>query len=156
MREKLDPARHQTGISTVPIVPLRLTSAKLMLTQKFTKVAGNGLLSNNNSKLTKAKLSNKNFLSKLYLKLNLLLISKIFKGEKYVIIQKENLRDVSTQDEIPLGRSIRPQMFFKIGVLKIFANFTGKHLCWSLFLIKLQALKPANLLKRDSNTGVFL
>ena len=30
-------------------------------------------------------------------------------------------------------------MFFKIGVLKIFANFTGKHLRWSLFLVKLQA-----------------
>ena len=30
-------------------------------------------------------------------------------------------------------------MFFKIGVLKIFANFTGKHLCWSFYLIKLQA-----------------
>ena len=30
-------------------------------------------------------------------------------------------------------------MFFKIVVLKNFANFTGKHLCWSLFLIKLQA-----------------
>ena len=29
------------------------------------------------------------------------------------------------------------QMFLKIGVLKNFANFTGKHLCWSLFLIKL-------------------
>ena len=25
-------------------------------------------------------------------------------------------------------------MFFKIGVHKIFENFTGKHLCWSLFL----------------------
>ena len=24
-------------------------------------------------------------------------------------------------------------MFFKIGTLKNFANFTGKHLCWSLF-----------------------
>ena len=24
-------------------------------------------------------------------------------------------------------------MFFKIGVLKNFAIFTGKHLCWSLF-----------------------
>ena len=30
-------------------------------------------------------------------------------------------------------------MFFKIGALKNFANLTGKHLCWSLFLIKLQA-----------------
>ena len=27
-------------------------------------------------------------------------------------------------------------MFFKIGVLKSFAIFTAKHLCWSLFLIK--------------------
>ena len=27
-------------------------------------------------------------------------------------------------------------MFFEIGVLKNFVNFTGKHLCWSLFLIK--------------------
>ena len=25
------------------------------------------------------------------------------------------------------------QMFFKIGVLKSFAIFSGKHLCWSLF-----------------------
>ena len=30
-------------------------------------------------------------------------------------------------------RSSRSKMFFKIGVLKIFANFTKKHLCWSLF-----------------------
>ena len=27
-------------------------------------------------------------------------------------------------------------MFFKIGDLKNFANFTGKALCWSIFLIK--------------------
>ena len=31
------------------------------------------------------------------------------------------------------------QMFFKRGVLKNFAIFTEKHLCWKLFLIKLQA-----------------
>ena len=41
------------------------------------------------------------------------------------------------------------------GVLKNFANLTGKHLCWSRFLIKLQA-RPATLLERDSNTDVFL
>ena len=35
-------------------------------------------------------------------------------------------------------RSSRSQIFFKIGVLKSFAVFTGKYLCWSLFLIKLQ------------------
>ena len=32
-------------------------------------------------------------------------------------------------------------MFFKIIALKNLANFTGKHLCWSLFLIKLQAFE---------------
>ena len=31
------------------------------------------------------------------------------------------------------------QMFFKIGVLESFPNFTGKHLCWSLFFKRLQA-----------------
>ena len=53
-------------------------------------------------------------------------------------------------------RSSRSQMFFKIAVLKIFAIFTGKHLCWSLFLIKLQPWRPTTLLLIDSNTGVFL
>ena len=42
------------------------------------------------------------------------------------------------------------------GVLRNFANFTGKHLCWSLFLIELQAFGLAALLKIDSNTDVFL
>ena len=32
------------------------------------------------------------------------------------------------------NRSGRSQMFFKIGVLKNFASFTGKHWCWSLLL----------------------
>ena len=36
-------------------------------------------------------------------------------------------------------RSSRFQMFFKVSVLKSFANFTGKHLCWGLFLKNLQA-----------------
>ena len=53
-------------------------------------------------------------------------------------------------------RSSRSQMFFKIAVLKNFAIFTRKHLRWSLFLIKLQTWMPVTLLKRESNTGVFL
>ena len=47
------------------------------------------------------------------------------------------------------------QIFFKIGVLKNFTIFTGKQLCWSLFLVKLQGWRPMTLLKRDSNTDVF-
>ena len=42
------------------------------------------------------------------------------------------------------------------GVLKNVTNFTGKHLCWSFILMKLQARRLATLLKGDSNTGVFL
>ena len=53
-------------------------------------------------------------------------------------------------------RSSRSQIFFKIGVLKDFGDFTGKNLCWSLFLIKLQAWRPSTLLRRDCNTGIFL
>ena len=37
-------------------------------------------------------------------------------------------------------------------ILKNFANFTGKHLCWSLFVTKLQAFRPATPLKVDSRT----
>ena len=39
----------------------------------------------------------------------------------------------------------------KKGVFKSFANFTGKYLWWSLFLIKVQAFRAETLLKRDSN-----
>ena len=44
----------------------------------------------------------------------------------------------------------------KKAVLKNLAILLAKHLCWSLFLINLQAYKPATLLQRDSNTVVFL
>ena len=42
------------------------------------------------------------------------------------------------------------------GTVLNFVKFIGKHLCWSLFLIKLQAVRPATSLKRNSSTGVFL
>ena len=69
--------------------------------------------------------------------------------------------ETSTQKEILTVRSRNcrsscSQIFIKISVLKNFAILTGKHLCQSLFLRKLQVLKPASLLKGDSNTGVFL
>ena len=40
-----------------------------------------------------------------------------------------------------LGRSSCSQLFFKIAPHKNFALFTGKHKCWSLFLINLQGLQ---------------
>ena len=44
-------------------------------------------------------------------------------------------------------------MFSKIGSYKNFTIFTRKHLCWGLFLIKLQDFRPSSFLKRDFNTG---
>ena len=51
-------------------------------------------------------------------------------------------------------RSCRLKMFFKIGVLKKW--FRRKSLVLGSLLIRLQAHRPANLLKRDSNIGDFL
>ena len=51
-------------------------------------------------------------------------------------------------------RSCRFQMFFKICVLKSFANLTGKHLCWSFLLKTLQAEGPQLYLKK-SPTHLF-
>ena len=44
-------------------------------------------------------------------------------------------------------RSSRSHMFFKIGVLKKFTVFRGKHQRWSLFMIKLQTWRPAKRLQ---------
>ena len=49
-----------------------------------------------------------------------------------------------------------PDVFIKKAVLNNFPIFAGKHLCWSLFLIKLQDFRPATILKVDFNTVVFL
>ena len=42
---------------------------------------------------------------------------------------------------------------YKKDVLKNVSYFTGKQLCRSLFLMKLQALRPTTLLRRNSNAG---
>ena len=52
-----------------------------------------------------------------------------------------------------ITRSSRSQMFFKRYALKNFANFTGKHLHWSLFLIRLCfSVKFVNFLKTAFST----
>ena len=45
-----------------------------------------------------------------------------------------------------------PEVFYKEDVLKNFAIFTGKHLCWSPFLVNSRRLGD---FKRDSNTDVL-
>ena len=50
-----------------------------------------------------------------------------------------------------------PEVFYrKSCFLKIFAIFTGRHVCRNLFLMKLYASRPTTLLKRDSSTDVSL
>ena len=49
-----------------------------------------------------------------------------------------------------------PKVVYKKAVRKNFTMFMRKHLCWSVFSIKLQAFRPITLLKRESNTGYFL
>ena len=53
-------------------------------------------------------------------------------------------------------RRITDKVFFK-EVLKKFANFMGKYLCWSPSLIKLQAWRHESykLYKKESSTQVF-
>ena len=48
-------------------------------------------------------------------------------------------------------------MFCEKGAHKNFPDFTGKHMCWSLFLVKLQVFPGMQICqKRDSNTGFFV
>ena len=57
---------------------------------------------------------------------------------------------------IEVSRSSRLKMF--LGVLKSFANFTGKHLCWKAlesFLKKLAWWRPATSLKKRLQQGCF-
>ena len=51
-------------------------------------------------------------------------------------------------------RSSCSQMFFIVGVFKIFAIFVEKHLCWSLFLIKFAGLNLQRFYK-ETPTKVF-
>ena len=65
---------------------------------------------------------------------------------------------VITHTSVKIIRLLQKQpaeMFHEKAFLKNCATFTGKPLCWSLSLIKLQPFWPASLLKRGCNTGVF-
>ena len=46
---------------------------------------------------------------------------------------------------IKLCRSSRLEVFYRKGVLRLFAKFTGKHLCLNFFFNKVPGLRPATL-----------
>ena len=67
---------------------------------------------------------------------------------KILIFKIIKIRLWSTKMQIHLGqgRSSHRSCYIKVGVLKNFVIFTEYHLCWTLFLIKLQTWRPENLL----------
>ena len=101
-----------------------------------------------------------------YCNLNNNEISKELLVNKFNMIKDNQCRLTPNDQKIPLPNEPQrspgfvqkqpTEVFCKKRFSKKFANFTGKHLCWSLFLIKFHVFRPTTLLKRDSNTGVFL
>ena len=57
-------------------------------------------------------------------------------------------RKIFAETKYGKGRSSRPEMLCKNGVLRNIAKFTGKHLCESLFFNKFAGVRPATLLKK--------
>ena len=64
---------------------------------------------------------------------------------------------MSSMNRIPMIRGSRPEVFCRIGVLRNFAKFTGKHLCQSLFFNKVTGLRPlaCNFIKKEALAQVF-
>ena len=86
-----------------------------------------------------------------------MLVQSLKMHMKYVLYNKFRMIIFHDQEVLTLNfKSSCLQMFFKIDVLKNLAMLTGKHLCWSYFLTKLQGWRTAIALKRDSNISAFL
>ena len=54
---------------------------------------------------------------------------------RILLIEILKMLDIGKQSDKSVVRSSHRACSVKIGVLKNFANFTGKNLCWSLFLV---------------------
>ena len=74
----------------------------------------------------------------------------------FIFIEETNQVRMFYKKTLSIFRSSRSQKFFKIGVLKNFAIFTRKHLCWSLFLIKLQAKRDSSKRRLPVNIAKYL
>ena len=57
---------------------------------------------------------------------------------------------------VVICRSSRPKVFYKKGVLRNFAKFTGKHLRESLYFNKVAGLRSANVCLQGSKRPIFL
>ena len=63
--------------------------------------------------------------------------------------RKTNIGDINS------NQKQQPQEFYKKTVFKNFVILKGKHLCWSLFLIKLQASRPPTQLLSCKHCKIF-
>ena len=72
-----------------------------------------------------------------------------------LLVQEIAKRSLNKSLSLLILKSSYPRCTVEKDALKNFTNFTGKHLCWSLFLIKLQGWGPSALLKRNTNAVVF-
>ena len=93
------------------------------------------------------------FLSFIVSEINFIFCSETRILKEYVVQNPDCFRLIVSKQHDLSDRSSRSQMFFKTGGLKNFTIFTRKHQCWSLFFIN---FPQSSLLKRDSNTGIFL
>ena len=80
----------------------------------------------------------------------LLSVCKLNKSTKMWILIKHRIIMTIKMERwcLSISRSSHRRCSVKKVVLKNFANFTEKHLCWSLFLITFHAFRPTTLLKR--------
>ena len=63
-------------------------------------------------------------------------------SEEYSEQRDDGSQNVVTNERIENTRSSHPEVLCKKGVLSNFANFTGKHLCQSLFFNEVAGLRP--------------
>ena len=73
---------------------------------------------------------------------------------KHVLIEAPFVKPSSEKKYVLLFLMFTLITMFTGNVYK-FAMFAAKHLCWSLFLIKMRAFRSATLLKNDFNSVAF-
>ena len=93
----------------------------------------------------------------LHLDVNSLLVNMTWENPISFLLWNKIIQKIMSEtniEQLPISyiEAVLGRCSSKKDVLKNFANFTGKYLCWSLFLAKFSR----TLLKKHSNISVFL
>ena len=82
-------------------------------------------------------------------------VTKVSSFKPFLLfLRRSNLTGVR-ENHIHLYKEVATGDFYKRGVLKNFAKFSGKRLCRSLCFNKVAGLMDATLLKKENATHVF-